>query len=54
MRAYGRALTQVLITNWRHLPTAFASESNNTKGVCRLPLQRLNPELPQLLTFSTP
>ena len=55
MRSYGRALTQVLITNWQHLPTAFASDSTTTtKGVCLLHLQRLNPELLQLLTFSTP
>lgn len=26
----------------------------NNKGVCHLPLQRLSPELLQLLTFNTP
>ena len=27
---------------------------NNNKGICHLPLQRLNPVLLQVLTFNTP
>ena len=43
-----------LSTTNGHLPRALPATQQQQKGICHLPLWRLNPVLLQLLTFNSP